>query len=630
MKGDLALPKGVRNPGGFDQKSYLARMGIRAILYADEKEPVQILFQDRGNPLKAHTIRLKQFLSQKFSRNFGPRDAGFLKALFLGERSDLSEDFKDLFIKTGTMHILAVSGFNIGFLIASILLFLRPFPVSRDSSLLGAVPGVWLYCAVVGWQAPVVRASVMATLFILGRALGRKTDGLNLLGAAAIVILGVQPKQIFDVGFQLSFLAVFGMIVFVPRFLRPPELLPFEKLTVFETVLRYAKELFWVSFVCIVVTLPVTVQNFYIVSPWALLANLIVVPLAFFIFFMGVIFFVVGGWVSWVLKGLIEIFVGALFWIENIPASSVTVGKLEPWLWGVMVSGIVYLFLYRKAQKNAVRFWAIVFFLTGVFLAQDFLRRADSGFAMTVLDVGQGDAIDFQFPGNRHMLIDTGKGGDSDKGRWVITPFLKSKGVRAIETLVITHPQEDHLGGALTVLDEFRVRRVVQSGRDYSTKLYRDFQKKVDAEKAECVTARRGERLGFFKGAEILVLNPDPGVIHKNINDDSVVLKIAYGGKSYLLTGDIQEPAIRHLLLKEKGTLKVDILKVPHHGGKMGAVGQEFVNQVNPKISVISCGERNPFGHPKPETLAILSSIPASKIFRTDSDGAILLTNDSI
>ncbi len=635
LKGQLRIPKGLRNPGGFDLSSYLDRQGIRALFYGEKNFEHRLLRRGRGNPILAKAIKAKRFLSRSLSREFNSRDAAFLQALFLGERSGLEEDFKDLFIKTGTMHILAVSGFNIGFLGLTLFFLLKPFPFPINVKFILALAAVWAYCLLVGWQAPVVRASLMATVFILGKLVGRKTDALNALGLAALIILAVSPKQLFDVGFQLSFLAVFAIIAFVPRFYKKPELLPNERWTPQEKTVFYLKELFWVSFVCIVVTLPVTVQNFYIVTPYALLANLIVVPLAFLLFFAGVIFFLTFWWlpsflaaVPAAMKAMMAFFVQALYLIENLPGATVIIGKLHPVLWAMLTAGIALLLFYPKIKKPVTRAFSIALIAVVIFLAQDIVRYFNRSFKMTALDVGQGDAIYFEFPEGGNLLVDAGKGGDSDQGRWVVAPFLRSKGVRSIDTLVVSHPQEDHIGGMPTVLEEFKVKNVVEPGRPYETKLHERLWRRIKRERARTVKADAGSRLEDFEGVSVFILHPDQETeAHKNINDESVVLKIVYGKTSFLLTGDIGEQAARDILGREK-SLKADVLKVPHHGAKLGPQGELFLRAVNPKISVISAGERNPYRHPSPKTLAALEAIPGNKIYRTDESGAIEIVSD--
>ncbi|MGH7198594.1 MAG: ComEC/Rec2 family competence protein, partial [Candidatus Omnitrophota bacterium] len=321
-------------------------------------------------------------------------------------------------------------------------------------------------------------------------------------------------------------------------------------------------------------------------------------------------------------------FVKSLFLIENLPGSTVIVGKLHLVFWIALTAGIAFRLLTPRIKDHAARAAWIVVFAAAVFCAQDVARHLDRPFKMTALDVGQGDAIYFEFPKGGNLLIDSGKGGDSDQGRWVVAPFLKSKGVRVIDTLVISHPQEDHIGGMSTILDEFNVRRILEPDRPYDSKLYGRLKRKMKEERAQLVPADADGRLEGYKDVDVLILNPDhEAKPHKDINDESVVLRITYGRTSFLLTGDIEEAAARDILSREK-SLEADVLKVPHHGAKLGAEGELFVKAVSPKVSVISVGERNPYHHPSPKTLAALGAIPGNLIYRTDLSGAIEIVSD--
>ncbi len=640
MKGKFRFPKGVRNPGGFDTRAYYDRMGIRVLFYGGKRSEARILRRNGGNFLQGEALKLKRRLSDSLSREFDANDAAFLKALFLGERSDFDAGFRDLFIKTGTMHILAVSGFNIGFLVASLLFLMKPFPIPRDLKMGILFLFIWLYCLLVGWQAPVVRASFMASVFILGRILGRKTNVLNTLGFAALVILAVNPKQLFDLGFQLSFLAVFGLVTLSPVFIEKLALLPNEKFTPKEKIIFYFKELFWVSFISQIITMPVTVQNFYIVTPLSLLANLVVVPLSFLLFFAGIIFFSTFAWapkflsfVPWVMKLMMKIFTASLFAVENLPGAYFVTGKLNFFLWAVLVGGLVYFLLDKRIHVPLLRFCVLGLFCFNVFLIQDALRHfRNHKLQMTALDVGQGDAIYFEFPEGGNLLIDAGKGtAGGDKGRRVVAPFLKSKGVRNLDALVISHPQSDHIGGMPALLDEFKIRNVIDAGRPYDSHLFRWLQNKIEREKSARFKVHEGMRLEGFSGVDIRVLNP-PRLTHldKNINNDCVVLKISYRGTNFLLTGDIEERAMQNILEKAEdlSTLQCTVLKVPHHGASLKPIGEKFVQAVNPKFSVVSVGENNPYHHPSPETLRFLSAIPGNRVLRTDEDSAVRLVSN--
>ena len=635
IKGDLRDPKGVRNPGGFNQKAYLERQGIRALFYGDSQTEVRILNRHQGNFLKEKALEVKDSLSRSFSSAFDKRDAGFLKALFLGERGDLDDDFKDLFIKTGTMHILAVSGFNIGFLTMTLFLFLRFFRISKNIKLWLTLGLVWVYCLLVGWQSPVARASVMATVLIAGQLLGRKPNILNSLGLAALLILIINPKQLFDVGFQLSFIAVFAIARLLPIFFEHPEAWPNEKWTVREKAWRYLRELFWVSFVCLVATLPITVENFYIVTPLSLLANLVVVPLSFLIFFFGVIFFMTFWWVpKWLsviplaIQLMMKVFVGSLFLIENLPGAVWIVGKPHPVFLGVLIAGIFFILRDKKIKNALARAAILILFISSMFSGQALARHFHRDFRMTVLDVGQGDAIYFEFPYGGDLLMDAGKGGEGDRGRWVIGPFLRSKGISSISALALSHPQEDHVGGMAAVLDEFDVKSVFDAGTSYPTKTFSRLQEKIKEKKALYFHIKRGEEIKGFREIRIRVLNPGAhDAQDKNVNNESLVLKISYGTMNFLLTGDIEEKAMQDMVSSGQ-EVNAEVLKVPHHGSRVADTGKQFIQLVNPKISVISVGEHNMFHHPSPETLKALASIPSNRVFRTDKDHAVEIISD--
>ncbi len=211
VEGELAAPRGVRNPGGFDERLYLAGRNIHGVFFAGRHSRAKCLRGGQGSPVTAFTLKARRTFLRLLSDGFEGENAAFLKALYFGDRSGLGEDLKDLFLKTGTLHILAVSGFNIGFLAALLFGLMRPLRLPKNARLGAVLAGIWAYCLVVGWQAPVLRASIMASIYLIGEMIGRKGNLLNSLGLAALIILAFCPMQAFDAGFQLSFSAGWAM-----------------------------------------------------------------------------------------------------------------------------------------------------------------------------------------------------------------------------------------------------------------------------------------------------------------------------------------------------------------------------------------------------------------------------------
>ncbi len=635
LEGELDEFPGKRNPGGFDSKSYWNRHHVQAAFFADAMSRYRILERKPGNPLIQTAIRIRQTLSKKISWDFSPRDAAFLKALYLGEKSDLDQDFKDLFLKTGTMHLLAVSGFNIGFLMTALLLFIKPFPVPGNIRLGFLLISIWVYCFIVGWQAPVARATLMATVFLLAELIGRKSDGLNTLGLAACIILLIDPNQVYDVGFQLSFVAVLGLMTVVPVFLKKPLFLPNEKKNLWEKSRDWSEDLFWVSFVSLFTTLPLTVQNFYIVTPYALAANLLLVPLTFLLFLFGVPYLFISFFapkalvtVTIPMKVIMAWCIKILFFMENLPYAVWVTGKLTWWLWAVLTVGLLFIFFSPYFKTRAARAFALILFCMNLFVIQEIYLHFSRKFEMTMLDVGQGDSIYFEFPKGANLLVDAGGARFSDKGRWVLEPFLRYKGVRSLDAVLISHPQEDHVGGLMTVLEDFKVKRVFHAGFSYDSPRWHEIEQAIEKEKSLMLKVGRGREIIGYPGTRILICHPQlEAEEDSNINNESIVLKLIYGDVSFLMTGDIEKEAMESILLSGQD-ISADILKVPHHGSKTNLPSKDFFDAVSPHLSLISCGRRNPFHHPSALTIDLLNQIEGNKVLRTDEEGAITIHSD--
>jgi competence protein ComEC len=237
------------------------------------------------------------------------------------------------------------------------------------------------------------------------------------------------------------------------------------------------------------------------------------------------------------------------------------------------------------------------------------------------IDVGQGDSILVR-NGDRYMLVD---GGTIDAGP-TVSAYLKSHGISTIDVLVSTHPHADHIGGFLTILNEFPVKAVDDIGRPHTTQTYEEYLTLIDQKNIRFVVPQRGDTIDLGPGVTIQVISPPPGGIGDgDLNENSMVLKITHGSVGFLLASDTESGAEK-IMLDSGYDLKSQVLKVGHHGSKYSS-GTAFLKAVDPQVSVIQAGSDNPYGHPAPETLSRLAAA-GSKVYRTDRDGNVVVTSD--
>ncbi len=549
---------------------------------------------------------------------------------------------------------------------------------------IAAILTVVLFTFVAGCGISVVRASVMVVLFMVAVILGRERDIYNTLALAAFAILTISPDSLLDVSFQLSFAAVAFLVFLTPRLAALIPWLSEARTPVPEggpakrslaTGIRKAGRgtiLFVLASLSATLgTLPLILFYFNRLSPLTLLANMVLVPIlgvAAIPLCMALILAVpLSAGLSHALIGICEFLVrlslSLLDRLASLPWSSVFV-PTPSW----MEAGGFYLLLVclgfwmdgriaaRGGPPTAVKFprlWGpasaaltILLILSGAQASWKDLRGEK--LSLTAIDVGQGSATLIRFPGGTKMLVDGGGVFNStfDVGRSVVAPFLWHERIGRIDTVVLTHPHPDHLQGLLFILEHFHVREVWTNGQEANTPLYGDF---LDIVRRRGIVLRvLSDRTGPLEiaGVRIDVLNPggdrpDPGLPPSaeagekpegrrpnavaDLNDGSLVMKLSFGRRTFLLPGDITERTEGRLVLSGI-PLRSDVLFVPHHGSARSGT-LPFLERVAPGAAVISCGRDNAFRDPHPDLLGRLESMGIC-VFRTDRDGAVHIETD--
>ncbi|MYA78441.1 MAG: DNA internalization-related competence protein ComEC/Rec2 [Gemmatimonadetes bacterium] len=635
VSGRLRSPQPARNPGGFDARTYYASRGVHALMSVRDARSYRVTLRNTSFTWQTGVIDpLRNSIDRSIDRTMRGDSAALLKGILLGERRQLPEDLLHTFRSIGLAHILAVSGLHVGLITLVIHTLLSVLRLPRNIVVAGTLGVLVLYAFITNLTPSVVRATIMATLFLAGRQLDRQTDTVNILAVAAIVILLIWPSALFDLSFQLSFLATYAIITGYPRM---KELFP-ERISRSEKWwARWLRDGLLVSVAAQMGALPVVAGTFYQVSWMSAVANLFIGPLVFLNSTFGVLtaltgplaieiarlFSAANALVLFAMIHLSKAFSGAPSALVEVPAPSI--------LFYASFYGAGLLLLWkpdgsrgrrtRQARHGLLALCLLVFCYN---------LLPDRSLRITVLDVGQGDAIFIACPNGRTLLVDGGaRTPFYDAGARVILPFLRAKGYRRVDTIIVTHPDLDHYGGLRAVVESVEVGEVLSSGVGSESGSYRAWREAIDRHGIPYRTVVKGDTLSALGGVRGLFLHPDPlfltGPVKPNSNEVSVVLRLSLGEFSMLLTGDIEAKG-EAATVRRPSMLKSTVLKSPHHGSRSSS-GTAFLNAVDPEAVAVSAGMNNAFGHPAPEVIERYRRRKA-EVFRTDQGGAVMIRSN--
>jgi len=617
---------------GFDYRAYLARQGVVATMLYPE---VEVVDEASRWSVRAAATDLRIALEESLQRSLPEPEASLGAGIAFGRDAYLPRDLYDDFRTTGLAHLVAVSGSNVSLVGALAFFTLTPL-VGRRWAITPAAFLIVSYVLVAGMSGSVVRAGIMALVFLGGAALGRQQSSLPALGVAAIVMTAVQPEAAQDLGFQMSLAATAGLIVFGPwiRYLLDRGLDAVRLQGAVPGVVVQAAAL---TLSATIATVPIMWVNFGQMSLVGPFANMVAGPIFAVTFVLSLLTAVVGlfwadgGW----LLGLLAYYpLAGLVWLgesaATVPGAAVSAPEVSGTfaLGGYAVMGAAawpayrYLAPARPPRKRgsaakSVRRLTVAAGAGALMLSAipvSVLPMGGPGeLTVAVLDVGQGDAILVTTPGGKSVLVDGGPSGiELARELGAVLPHWQ----RRIDIIVLTHPDEDHVGGLPQILRRFGTGAVVDSGVENATPGYENYA----ARSTERQVLAAGD-VFTLDGVTFDVLWPPEGYESRQLNNHSVVLRISYGEVTILLTGDLEGGALRSLI--QAADVRADILQVPHHGSK--TTSTEFLDAVGAQAAIISVGEANRYGHPAPVTLEALEGTPT---LRTDKDGRISITTD--
>lgn len=635
VRGKLRRPRDRRNPGEFDYREYLMAQGIHGIISVNNVYQIKRISDGNGNWfLRELVYPTKEYLENFTRNNFPQQEAALLSGLLIGERGEISRELSDAFSKLGVIHILAVSGSHVAFII---LIFMGVMGFLRlpRSLLVGlTILAIVFYTYLTNLNPPVVRSAIMGVLFLLATLLERKTDVYNILAVSALCILFFNPMELFQAGFQLSFFAVVTIVYIYPRLKNHGYMQRLFNRFKGSSLMRNSFDLLLVSAAAFLGTLPLTIYYFSRIPNFSLPANLLVVPLSF----AGLATGLAAAVFDILIPALGQLYVAATWFFLHVLIKSVAWASQLPlaqfevygFSTGATICYFAGLFLVFNLQHPAARRWLIIYALVlANLLVWKQYGHSQNNLQVTFLDVGQGDAILIRFPDGRHMLIDGGpRGSHSDAGAWVIAPYLRREGIDEIDALVLSHTDADHLGGFPYLMRNFKVREVWDNGQMKDTQLCREYLALIDSLRITRRLLHAGAIVNDFAPAKIFILHPSEKFIQDNptkLNDASLSLKLSFGEIDFIFMGDVEDAGEAVIPMFEE-LLESEVMKVSHHGSRTSS-SQQILDSVHPKIAVISVGELNKFDHPHERVLARLVAMN-TQILRTDRDAAVILETD--
>jgi competence protein ComEC len=609
---ELAETRPLQNPGGPSGE----RPGSRLIAIARAASIAPLPPQPAP-----WWLRVRAWVHALVRAQLPPVSGALFEGLLIGERRQLPPTLVADFRTAGVFHILAISGFNVGLVAGAVILLLRLLRMPSRASAAVALAALVGFAAVVGGQPSVLRATVMAGLVLAGRLLGRESGAWNSLGAALLVLLAWEPGALTDPGLQLSFAATAGIL-----HLAPPirDGLPAR----WPRSLRVAVA---VSAGAQLAVTPLMLLHWSQLSLIGVAANLLVVPLAALLTTLGLLAVVLAAASEtvahavfqslWVLLLGLRVLVQV---IATVPGAVIHLPAPHPL---ALVAGGAALTLLGWATARWQR-WFVAGLAAVAIVATVAATWPDGRLHVTVLDVGQGDAILVRGPDGRALLVDTGGGGPGrfDRGERIVLPALHRAGIRRLAALALTHGDPDHAGGLTSLLESIPIDAVwVPAGTEEA-----GWQRPIEAAGVPRLSLARGDRM-WLGPLLVRVLHPPragPGQAPwvSDVNNASLVLRIEWGLAAALLTGDAELPVEADTLAAGL-PLSAPILKVGHHGSRHAST-TPFLAAVGPRLAVVSVGTRNPFGHPSPAVLARLTAAGAT-VYRTDYDGAVEITSDA-
>ena len=643
-------PEKARNYKGYDDSIYLKSKGFYGRADATYIENAYIRYNN--NWIQNICNNIKSDISSKLCKNLSKETVGIALGILIGDKQKISDETEEYFRKGGLMHLLAVSGMHVSYIIIGISSL---FGKAKNRIIkLASILLMVFFMILTGMTTSIMRAVIMAVISVLAKILHRKSDIYTNLSISTFIILAINPYYILDIGFELSFMATIGIIFLHPRLLKilkkilkikeenkTEKYLKKKVKTLKEKLEELIKKFlitiiegFSISVSANTLIMPILISNFNTLSLTFWISNILVSPFIGPIIFLGYISYFISfasitlsKIILIPLENIINLLIIITKEISKNPLSSIIVKT--PYLIEIVIYYLFILFyVYRMKIKKKTRHIICVLMIIALLSNYAFYFIYNKELQIYFVDIGQGDCTLICTPQGKNILIDGGGSENSsyDVGKNILFPYLLSRRIKKIDYIFISHFDSDHVGGLIYILKELKVKNIIMGIQYEECENYKNITKIAKDKNIKVKVVEAGKKVKIENDVYFDILWPskDNMISQNAINNNSLVCKLTYKNFSMLFTGDIEKEAEEAILSRYKNNneiLRANILKVAHHGSKTSTICN-FLTVVNPKYAVIGVGKDNKFGHPSDITIENLNK-ENIQIYRTDQMGEI-------
>ncbi|KUG04271.1 late competence protein comec, dna transport [hydrocarbon metagenome] len=620
LRGILEVPDKPGNPGEFDYYKYLLHQRVFYIMSVELEADIKQIIPVPGisRQLNSYRNRIEETVYDTLPES----EAEIFLGMLLGEKENIDADRYEMFQQIGIVHIFAVSGLHIGFLVLFFSYAASLAALSRRNRYFAVMFCMIIYGSLIGWPISVQRAVIMAALALLAQYQGREGGLGNSLGLAGMIIVLLDPYALFTTSFQLSFMATWGLVCLYPAI---------------KSSFQYKNRVWDIILIPLCAQLavvPLLAYYFNLFSPAGLISNIMISYLAGGIVISGAaalllvflpplaaLFLYPSGYMIEILQGLAD-------FISQIPGSYLWVKT--PGLAVIASYYLLLLMLLAALYYSWPRRWIwspsilVIISLIVICLPPSLYKYGTM--EIVFLDVGQGDSIFIKTPRGKFIMLDGGGSHFYSVGQKKVIPYLHHRGVREIFMLINSHPDSDHLMGLLEIAEQIPFRYAVIPTALLDAGEYDELKRIASARGAVVLGAAAGQQIHIDEeGLQMEVLSPPAGIESSDYNKLSLVLRCEYGDFSLLLPGDLDKEGLEDIT-PSGSTNPTLLVKVPHHGSR-GSLSEGFYQGFDPYAAVISVGKNNIYGHPNQEVLDCLEK-QGIMILRTDQNGAVSFESD--